>query len=112
MSNHKGVDKVTVSDDVAALLDQLDEDDEVKRWIYAMKDILLENRMAGEGVQKNIIPRYYLDKYGVDNLYRYRFPKGFRACYTVSCIDEIWYASILEVMTHPEYEDRFGYSWD
>ena len=105
----KGVDKVTVSNEVAALLDVAKDDNDIISWVYDMKSHLLEDKLAGEGIRKEQIPKYYKVKYGVDNLYRYELPKYHRACYTITCIENVWYASILEVMSHPEYDKRFGY---
>lgn len=105
----RGADKVTVSEDVAALLDAAEEGDDILSWVMDMKTVLTDNRQAGQGIRKELIPKYYLQKYGVDNLYRYQLPGYHRACYTVTCIAGTWYSSILEIMTHPEYDRRFGY---
>ena len=78
--------------------------------ILDMKALLLENRLAGECIEKGRIPRRYKDRYGVDNLYRYKFTSGYRACYTLrKNEDEKICALILELMDHASYERRFGY---
>ncbi len=70
-----------------------------------MKAVLRENVYAGEQIRKSQIPRKYMDHYGVNNLYRYSHPEGFRSCYTVihGC------AYILDIMSHAEYDKVFGY---
>ena len=78
--------------------------------ILDMKKLLLENRLARESIEKGRIPRHYKDRYGVDNLYRYEFPSGYRACYTLRKNEnEKICALILELMDHAGYERRFGY---
>jgi len=75
-----------------------------------MKEDLLYNRICGQSIQKKRIPSYYKEKHGVNNLYRYDHPEGFRSCYTLICDDSgNIYANIIDLMSHPEYEDRFGY---
>jgi hypothetical protein len=75
------------------------------KWVRAMKETLAENIFAGELIRKNQIPRFYTEKYGVNNLYRYSHPEGYRSCYTVvrGCP---W---IFDLMSHSEYDKVFGY---
>lgn len=61
----------------------LDPDDRRRRWISDMDDTLKENMFAGEQVQKMLIPRHYVERYGINNLYRYQHPEGYRSCYTL-----------------------------
>ncbi len=75
-----------------------------------MKEALLFSRLCGEGISKKMIPDYYKENYGVNNLYRYEHPEGFRSCYTlVGTSAGNIEAKILDLMSHPEYEKRFGY---
>jgi len=75
-----------------------------------MDDVLLENREAGERIQKNRIPPLYRDRCGVNNLYRYHHPEGHRSCYTLVYIDGVGVCPlILDILTHVEYERLFGY---
>lgn len=96
---------VLVSSELAYLIGQLGPDDKFSRWIADMSLVLKENMFAGELVQKSLIPDYYKEKYGVSHLFRYRHPEGHRSCYYVcegSCV-------ILDILTHEEYDKRFGY---
>ena len=96
---------VFVSDELGYLLRQLGPNHKFSKWITDMSLVLKENMFAGEFVQKSLIPGYYKGKYGVNHLFRYGHPEGHRSCYFVyngSCI-------ILDIMTHEEYDKRFGY---
>ncbi len=70
-----------------------------------MADVLKENKFAGELIRKSQIPERYVRQHGVDNLYRYGHPEGYRSCYTI--MDKC--PHILDLMSHPEYDKVFGY---
>jgi hypothetical protein len=91
--------------ELKALLQELGSQHKFSKWISDMCVVLKENMFAGELVEKKKIPSYYIDKYGVDHLYRYDHREGHRSCYVIykgSCF-------ILDIMTHKEYVKRFGY---
>ena len=79
-----------------------------KRLTLAFSD-LEENAFCGVQVQKRLIPKSYLKKYGVDNLWKYDLPKGWRLLYSVRRNEIIVISIILEWLPHKEYERRFGY---
>ncbi len=54
-----------------------------------MDDVLLENKEAGERIQKKPHTSATRDRYGVNNLYRYHHPEGYRSCYTLVYIDRV-----------------------
>ncbi len=91
------------------LKDSQTEDKKLHKWIFrAFKD-LEENAFCGIRIRKKLIPKVYIEKYGVDNLWKYDLPKGWRLIYSVTngqiCIVSI----ILEWMDHKNYERRFNY---
>jgi hypothetical protein len=96
---------VFIIEDLAQKLRGLPEDHKYSKWIADMKAVLKENIFAGDVIKKGLIPDFYLERYGVNNLYRYQHPEGHRSCYTITegC------AYIIDLMTHPEYDTRFGY---
>ena len=85
--------------------------DKFKKWIEEMKDKLKENMLAGDSIPKKKIPDYYIREYHVNNLYRFSHPEGYRFCYTLVRIPELGVICpvILDFLSHPEYEKRFGY---
>ena len=97
--------KVFISEELAQLLRKLGPEHKIAKWISDMKMVLKENMFAGELIRKSQIPKQYLDHYGVNNLYRYGHPEGFRSCYTIFN----GYPHILDIMSHAEYDRVFGY---
>ncbi len=97
--------KVYISDELAKCLNKLGPKHKISKWIGDMKEVFKENMFAGELIKKSQIPKQYIDRYNVNNLYRYSHPEGFRSCYTI--LNGCPY--ILDIMSHPEYDKVFGY---
>ena len=87
----------------------LQEDSELKEIVDEALDALKENRRAGITVGKKKIPKIYLQKYGITNLYKMNLKGNYRLTYTLIGLDEGVCPHVIEVMTHPEYLKRFGY---
>ena len=101
----KPASKVFISDELAKYLRKLRPEHKIAKWINDMREVLKENMYAGELIRKSQIPKQYIDRYGVNNLYRYSHPEGFRSCYTI--LNGCPY--ILDIMPHSEYDKVFGY---
>lgn len=88
----------------------LDKEDELRRFIErAIKDIQL-NAFCGIQIPKRLIPREYVQKYGIKNLWKYDLPDGWRVVYSVTTPTKVEIVSIiLEWFDHKGYERRFGY---
>ena len=101
----KPASKVFISDELAQHLRKLGPEHKIAKWINDMREVLKENTYAGELIRKSQIPKQYIDRYSVNNLYRYSHPEGFRSCYTIlnGC------PFILDIMPHSEYDKVFGY---
>lgn len=101
---------VRFSEELAEQLIDMDPDNKIKKWIKDMVDKLREDMKAGNNIPKKLIPTYYIRKYNVNNLYRFRHPEGYRSIYSLVVVNEIGVCPIIwEVLSHPEYEKRFGY---
>ena len=91
------------------LKDSKSEDKLLYKWINRAFDDLEENAFCGIRIQKKLIPKVYIEKYNIDNLWKYDLPKGWRLIYSVVngqiCILSI----VLEWMSHKDYERRFKY---
>ena len=75
-----------------------------------MAENLLQNILFGERIKQRRIPEYYIEKYNVSNLYRYAHPEGYRSIYTLTEFSGYGVCPvILDLMSHKEYELRFGY---
>ena len=98
------------SRDLDGFLKTLKPGDKLRRWIEDMETVLLENMYAGQLVKKRQIPPHYIQRYGVNNLYRYRHPEGYRSCYTILNVEGHGVCPIiLDIRSHEEYDRIFGY---
>ena len=91
------------------LKDSKTEDQKLYKWICRAFEDLEENAFCGIRVQKRLIPRVYIKKYGIDNLWKYDLPKGWRLLYSVANSEVCIISIILEWMDHKDYERRFKY---
>ncbi len=64
---------------------------------------------AGNSVPKRQIPVYYVRRFGVNILFRYSHPQGFRSVYTLVRDDDDVSVVVLDFLSHKEYEKMFGY---
>ncbi|MBE3115978.1 hypothetical protein IMZ68_02115 [Candidatus Bathyarchaeota archaeon] len=97
--------EVYIVEELSNFLHNLAENHKFRKWLFDMKTVLKEHKYSGELIKKSQIPKYYWDKYEVYNLYRYDHSEGHRSCYTIvnGC------PHIFDIMTHAEYDLRFGY---
>ncbi len=85
------------------------EDKRLYKWICRAFEDLEENGFSGTQIPKKLIPRLYFEKYGIDNLWKYDLPRGWRLIYSVANGEITILSIILEWMSHKDYERRFGY---
>ena len=101
---------VFISDDLEKSFDELPEDDFLKKSIRQAIKNLRENAFYGIHVPKRLIPRHYIQKWGITNLWKYDLPKGWRLLYTITADNEVdLISAILEWFDHKEYERRMKY---
>ncbi|MBU1198895.1 MAG: hypothetical protein KKF46_05690 [Nanoarchaeota archaeon] len=101
---------VFINDKLENSFNSLKEDDFVKKSIIRAIHDLRENAFAGIQVPKKLIPKEYIKKYRINNLWKYDLPKGWRLLYTVTADNEVELISaILEWFNHKEYEKRMKY---
>jgi len=85
------------------------EDKKLHEWINRAMDDLEENAFCGIQIPKRLIPKRYIEKYGIDNLWKYDLPCAWRLIYSVGNEGIIILSIILEWMDYKDYERRFGY---
>lgn len=91
------------------LLDSKTEDKMTHKWISRAIEDLKENPFCGIQIPKKQIPKYYLRKYDIDNLWKYNLPNAWRMLYSVAN-DEVHVISIvLDWMSHKQYNKKFNY---
>lgn len=67
------------------------------------------NAHSGIQIPKKLIPKPYIEKYNITNLWKYDLPKGWRPLYSVGTDGIEIISIILEWMDHKEYERMFNY---
>jgi Txe/YoeB family toxin of Txe-Axe toxin-antitoxin module len=72
-------------------------------------DDLKKDPFSGIKVPKKLWPKEYIQKYEINNLWKYNLPNAWRLIYTVKADQVTVLAVILEWFDHKEYERRFGY---
>jgi len=88
----------------------LSDNDEIKKFILrALRDIK-ENAFCGIHISSKLIPKEYIKKYKINNLWKYDLPDGWRLLYSITTPNKVEIISvIIEWMDHKEYERRFNY---
>ncbi len=101
---------VFINDKLETSFNSLRKDDPIKKSIIrAIKD-LKQNAFSGIQVPKRLIPKIYIQKYNLNNLWKYNLPQGWRLLYTVTADNEIELISaILEWFNHKDYEKKMKY---
>lgn len=85
------------------------EDKEVYQFIQRAKEDLKEDPTCGTRIPNKLIPKSYVQKYAISNLWKYNLPNAWRLIYTTEADEVMLLAIILEWMDHKNYERRFGY---
>lgn len=74
-----------------------------------MFDILVGNPFYGEHAKKDLIPREYKEKYDVHSLFIADLPNYHRMIYTLESDELETTAFIIDILTHNEYDKKFGF---
>ena len=78
-------------------------------WLErAFKDIE-KNAFCGIQIPKKLIPKEYIQKYGVHNVWKYNLPNAWRLIYSIENQEIVVVSIVLEWLDHKEYERRFNY---
>jgi hypothetical protein len=70
---------------------------------------LMASPEAGKHVPKRLIPKEYIVRYGVTNLWKLNLDSYWRLIYTLEGDRVKLYAIVLEVLDHRRYDRKFGY---
>lgn len=85
------------------------EEQQLYGWISRAIDDLEKDAFSGIQVPKSLIPKVYIEKYQIDNLWKYDLPQGWRLLYSVAREGIIVISIVIEWLDHKNYERRFGY---
>jgi hypothetical protein len=74
-------------------------------------EIIKSNPHYGDPIAKSLIPKEYINKYEISNLFRVELPTYWRMLYSLidgeTKIEII--AFVLDLIDHPTYNKKFGY---
>ncbi len=89
---------------------ELTKSDEIKKYIKRAISDIKQNAFCGIPIPKRLFPKEYIQKYQVNNLWKYDLPDGWRLIYTIKTPNKVQIlAVILEWFSHSEYERKFHY---
>ncbi len=86
------------------------EDRMLYDWLTRAFEDIQKDAFCGIQIPKRFIPKEYIKKYGIDNLWKYDMPKAWRLLYSVAGNKVIVISIIIEWLPHKKYEKRFGYA--
>ena len=98
------------NEELEKTFNKLAENEEIKKFIIrAIKDIE-ENAFCGIKIPKRLIPREYIQRYKINNLWKYDLPDGWRLVYSITTPNKVEIlCAILEWFNHKTYERKFHY---
>ena len=101
---------VFFSQDLEDTFNKLSEKDPVRKAITkAIRDIQ-EDAFVGRNVKKELIPKSFIQKYNINNLWIYNLPSAWRLLYSITSKGEVEIiAAILDWMDHKDYERLFKF---
>jgi Txe/YoeB family toxin of Txe-Axe toxin-antitoxin module len=85
------------------------EDRKLYEWLSRAIDDLEKDAFSGIQIPKKLIPKAYIAKYEIDNLWKYNLPNAWRLIYSVARDEIVVISIIIEWFDHKSYERRFGY---
>lgn len=72
-------------------------------------DLLRDNPEYGSHIQKDRIPKIYIKKYDISNLWKVNLSGDWRMIYTIKGDNVEIVALILDIVSHEDYNKIFGY---
>jgi len=95
---------------VRKAFDKLEKSDfKLYNHILRVFKIIQEDAFYGTQIPKKMIPKEYIKKFHVKNVWKYDLPNAWRLIYSIEGKDFTVFSIILEWMDHKNYERRFGY---
>jgi hypothetical protein len=101
---------VKASRETAVFINSLKEDSYLLKIVNSGLGVLKGDMFAGERIERRKFPTYYVQKYGMNNLYKFNLDSRTRLIYMLVADESGVAVVILEILGHKKYEERFGYS--
>lgn len=102
--------RVFASPDVIDVLKALSDNDPIKLRVDQVIDEMKQDRNLGDYIKKKPWPDRYVKTHEVTNLYRREIGGNHRLIYTIRGRKEDKVYQLLDLLTHKEYDNLFGYS--
>lgn len=68
------------------------------------------DREAGKRIQKRRIPKEYLNKFAVTNIWKINLDARWRMVYAIVGDEKSLVCVVIDVLDHKEYDRKFGYN--
>jgi|SRR5215204_2955809 len=104
----KSIVKLMGSEEFNNYYDSLNSDDFIKRKIDERKEEFRRDHNTGSYIKHKSYPKDY-DKYKVKVLFVDDITDDMRLIYTIRGKKNIKYYNLIEVLTHKQYDVKFGY---
>ena len=75
----------------------------------AITDIRI-NPTCGIQLPSKLIPKEYVKKYTITNLWKYDLPNGWRLLYSIKASELLIVSVLIEWFSHKDYEKRMNYA--
>jgi hypothetical protein len=86
------------------------KDSELYNQLLKAREDICKNAFCGRNVRKKLIPKSFVKKYNINNLWIYNLRDAWRLLYTITSPDKIeLMAVVLDWMDHKDYERLFGF---
>ena len=85
------------------------EDRTLYKFLNQALENLEENAFTGIQIPKKQIPKEYIRKYNIDNMWKYNLPNAWRLLYSVARDKVIVLSIILDWLDHKTYNRKFKY---
>ena len=85
------------------------EERQLYDWLLRAFEEIEENAFCGIQIPIRLIPKVYLRKYDIKNLWKYNLPNAWRLLYSIENSSILVVSIVLEWMNHKNYERRFNY---
>lgn len=89
----------------------IDNSEETMLWngVQRAFDLIENNPFYGRNARKGEIPKYYVKKYDVGNLFIVNLPLFWRMIYSLESDKVEIIAFVLDIFNHNTYNKRFGF---
>jgi Txe/YoeB family toxin of Txe-Axe toxin-antitoxin module len=85
------------------------EEKELKKFIERAFNDICNNPFCGIQIPKRLIPKEYIKKFAIKNVWKYNLPNAWRLLYSIESRQIYIISIVLEWLDHKEYERRFHY---